>query len=54
MSEPAELSGSLTDYGHELLQRVYFEDTDFSGASTMRATCTSWSGDGRITSGYSE
>jgi acyl-CoA thioester hydrolase len=25
------LSGRLTDAGHELLQRVYFEDTDFSG-----------------------
>ena len=31
MSEPAELSGSLTASGHELVQRVYFEDTDFSG-----------------------
>jgi acyl-CoA thioester hydrolase len=26
-----ELSGRLTASGHELLQRVYFEDTDFSG-----------------------
>ena len=25
------LAGRLTDAGHELLQRVYFEDTDFSG-----------------------
>lgn len=25
------LAGHLTDVGHELLQRVYFEDTDFSG-----------------------
>ncbi len=25
------LSGRLTGAGHELLQRVYFEDTDFSG-----------------------
>jgi acyl-CoA thioester hydrolase len=25
------LAGRLTDDGHELLQRVYFEDTDFSG-----------------------
>lgn len=24
--------GSLTDNGHELVQRVYYEDTDFSGA----------------------
>jgi acyl-CoA thioester hydrolase len=32
---PAEggpgLAGRLTEDGHELLQRVYFEDTDFSG-----------------------
>lgn len=27
----AEIAGRLTDAGHELLQRVYFEDTDFSG-----------------------
>ena len=26
-----ELAGHLTEDGHELLQRVYFEDTDFSG-----------------------
>jgi acyl-CoA thioester hydrolase len=25
------LSGRLTETGHELVQRVYFEDTDFSG-----------------------
>lgn len=25
------LSGSLTDGGHRLVQRVYYEDTDFSG-----------------------
>jgi acyl-CoA thioester hydrolase len=25
------LSGSLTDEGHVLIQRVYYEDTDFSG-----------------------
>ena len=24
--------GQLTDDGHELIQRVYYEDTDFSGA----------------------
>ena len=29
MSE--ELAGRLTGVGHELVQRVYFEDTDFSG-----------------------
>lgn len=28
----AALAGRLTPSGHELLQRVYFEDTDFSGA----------------------
>jgi acyl-CoA thioester hydrolase len=28
---PAEIAGQLTETGHELLQRVYFEDTDFSG-----------------------
>lgn len=28
---PGDLSGCLTDAGHELVQRVYFEDTDFSG-----------------------
>ena len=27
----AGLSGRLTEAGHELIQRVYFEDTDFSG-----------------------
>ncbi len=27
----ARLAGRLTETGHELLQRVYFEDTDFSG-----------------------
>jgi len=26
-----ELAGHLMDKGHELVQRVYFEDTDFSG-----------------------
>jgi len=26
-----EIAGRLTAAGHELLQRVYFEDTDFSG-----------------------
>ncbi len=37
MSEPEHLpeivglAGRLTGAGHELLQRVYFEDTDFSG-----------------------
>ena len=25
------LSGELTEYGHRLTQRVYYEDTDFSG-----------------------
>jgi acyl-CoA thioester hydrolase len=30
MSEPNGISGRLTPYGHELQQRVYFEDTDFS------------------------
>jgi len=30
MPDP-EISGRLTPTGHELLQRVYFEDTDFSG-----------------------
>jgi acyl-CoA thioester hydrolase len=28
---PDALSGRLTATGHELIQRVYFEDTDFSG-----------------------
>jgi len=27
----ADLAGMLTGGGHELVQRVYFEDTDFSG-----------------------
>ncbi len=27
----SELAGRLMDNGHELVQRVYFEDTDFSG-----------------------
>ena len=31
MSEGAGLSGQLTGTGHELVQRIYFEDTDFSG-----------------------
>ena len=31
MAEPDSLAGRLTENGHELLQRVYFEDTDFSG-----------------------
>jgi acyl-CoA thioester hydrolase len=26
-----DLAGRLTEDGHELIQRVYFEDTDFSG-----------------------
>lgn len=25
------LAGELTDFGHRLIQRVYYEDTDFSG-----------------------
>src|SRR3954454_13403592 len=29
--ETSGLSGRLTPAGHELSQRVYFEDTDFSG-----------------------
>src|SRR5688572_236131 len=28
---PADLAGRLTGFGHVLHQRVYFEDTDFSG-----------------------
>lgn len=32
MAEPPGLSGRLTEAGHELVQRVYFEDTDFSGS----------------------
>ena len=31
MSDAERLAGRLTGRGHELLQRVYFEDTDFSG-----------------------
>ena len=31
MTEVEGLSGRLIPEGHELLQRVYFEDTDFSG-----------------------
>lgn len=31
MSEALPSSGRLTEGGHELVQRVYFEDTDFSG-----------------------
>src|SRR5688500_8764083 len=31
MSDADRLAGRLTDAGHELRQRVYFEDTDFSG-----------------------
>ena len=31
MSEASPIAGRLTGGGHELLQRVYFEDTDFSG-----------------------
>lgn len=31
MSEPHAIAGRLTATGHELTQRVYFEDTDFSG-----------------------
>ena len=31
MSEPDGLAGRLVEGGHELVQRVYFEDTDFSG-----------------------
>lgn len=27
----SDLAGHLMDRGHELVQRVYFEDTDFSG-----------------------
>lgn len=27
-----QFEGKLTDEGHELIQRVYYEDTDFSGA----------------------
>ncbi|TDI55729.1 MAG: 4-hydroxybenzoyl-CoA thioesterase, partial [Alphaproteobacteria bacterium] len=31
MAETDALAGLLTATGHELRQRVYFEDTDFSG-----------------------
>ena len=31
MSEPHAIAGRLTETGHALTQRVYFEDTDFSG-----------------------
>jgi acyl-CoA thioester hydrolase len=31
MSDDIELAGVLTENGHELRQRVYYEDTDFSG-----------------------
>jgi acyl-CoA thioester hydrolase len=31
MSDAEALAGRLTESGHELVQRVYFEDTDFSG-----------------------
>ena len=31
MSDADRLAGRLIGAGHELLQRVYFEDTDFSG-----------------------
>ena len=31
MNEPHAIAGQLTATGHELTQRVYFEDTDFSG-----------------------
>ena len=31
MAEGNFLAGQLTETGHELRQRVYFEDTDFSG-----------------------
>ncbi len=31
MAEPAALAGALDSGGHELIPRVYFEDTDFSG-----------------------
>ena len=29
--EASRLSGALTDFGHRLQQRVYYEDTDFTG-----------------------
>ena len=31
MSDPHAIAGRLTEAGHALTQRVYFEDTDFSG-----------------------
>jgi len=31
LEAPADLAGRLEDGGHVLFQRVYFEDTDFSG-----------------------
>ena len=31
MKQDIELAGTLTATGHELRQRVYYEDTDFSG-----------------------
>jgi acyl-CoA thioester hydrolase len=31
MPDEGRLAGRLTEAGHELAQRVYFEDTDFSG-----------------------
>ena len=31
MNETFHLAGELTEHGHRLIQRVYYEDTDFSG-----------------------
>jgi len=31
MHDPDPIAGRVTDGGHQLRQRVYFEDTDFSG-----------------------
>jgi acyl-CoA thioester hydrolase len=31
MNQTIHLAGELTDQGHRLIQRVYYEDTDFSG-----------------------
>jgi acyl-CoA thioester hydrolase len=31
MQDPDPIAGRMTDGGHQLRQRVYFEDTDFSG-----------------------
>ncbi|TDH35115.1 tol-pal system-associated acyl-CoA thioesterase [Pseudohoeflea suaedae] len=31
MTQDIDLAGTLTDSSHELRQRVYYEDTDFSG-----------------------